>query len=75
MTADPDNAYNTYRLDGLPPGPIGSPGLAALQAVLQPAAHGYFYFVARGDGHHAFTATLESHTQAVQRARGPTAVP
>jgi UPF0755 protein len=75
MTGDPDNPYNTYRLDGLPPGPIGSPGLSALQAVLQPAAHGYFYFVARGDGHHAFTATLESHTQAVQRARSPSAAP
>ncbi|HKP63764.1 MAG TPA: endolytic transglycosylase MltG [Polyangiales bacterium] len=75
MTADPDNTYNTYRLDGLPPGPIASPGFSAMQAVLQPATHGFFYFVARGDGHHAFTATLESHTQAVQRARSPSANP
>ena len=68
MTADPDNPYNTYRLEGLPPGPIGSPGLSAIRAVLAPAVHDYFYFVARGDGHHTFTATLESHGQAVQRA-------
>jgi UPF0755 protein len=68
MTADPTNPYNTYRRDGLPPGPIGSPGSSALRAVLTPAAHGYFYFVARGDGRHAFTSTLESHGQEVQRA-------
>jgi UPF0755 protein len=68
MTADPTNPYNTYRLDGLPPGPIGSPGSSALRAVLSPATHGYFYFVARGDGRHAFTPTLELHGQEVQRA-------
>ena len=68
MTADPANPYNTYRFDGLPPGPIGSPGSSALRAVLAPAAHGFFYFVARGDGRHAFTSTLESHGQEVQRA-------
>lgn len=68
MTADPSNPYNTYRLEGLPPGPIGSPGSSALRAVLTPAAHGFFYFVARGDGRHAFTSTLESHGQEVQRA-------
>jgi UPF0755 protein len=68
MTADPANPYNTYRVEGLPPGPIGSPGSSALRAVLEPATHGYFYFVARGDGRHAFTSTLESHGQEVQRA-------
>lgn len=68
MTADPANPYNTYRLEGLPPGPIASPGSSALRAVLAPATHGYFYFVARGDGRHAFTATLESHGAEVQRA-------
>lgn len=68
MTADSSNPYNTYRLDGLPPGPIGSPGSSALRAVLSPAAHGYFYFVARGDGRHAFTSTLELHGVEVQRA-------
>ncbi len=68
MTADPANPYNTYRLEGLPPGPIGSPGASAIRSVLQPRTHGFYYFVARGDGHHTFTSTLESHGQAVQRA-------
>jgi UPF0755 protein len=68
MTSDPDNLYNTYRREGLPPGPIANPGLSALRAVLRPAAHGYFYFVAQGGGRHAFTATLKAHSEAVQRA-------
>lgn len=69
MTADRDNPYNTYRHDGLPPGPIGNPGLGSLRAVLAPARHGYFYFVARGDGRHAFSATLDAHNAAVRRYR------
>jgi UPF0755 protein len=61
MVRDPDNPYNTYRHDGLPPGPIANPGLKALEAVLEPARHGYFYFVHKGGGRHAFAATLEEH--------------
>ena len=68
MTADPLNVYNTYRIEGLPPGPIANPGLAALRAVLRPAEHGYYYFVARGDGRHAFSASLVDHNQAVHRS-------
>jgi len=59
--------YNTYRHRGLPPGPIASPGLTALQAAAAPAAVNYLYFVARGDGTHEFTATLKAHNQAVRR--------
>jgi UPF0755 protein len=65
MTGDPQNVYNTYRRDGLPPGPIANPGLAALRAMLHPAQHDYFYFVARGDGSHRFSATLTAHNDAV----------
>jgi UPF0755 protein len=59
--------YNTYTHAGLPPGPIASPGLAALRAVAQPAATQALYFVASGDGRHVFSTTLEAHNRAVQR--------
>ena len=59
--------YNTYRIKGLPPGPIGNPGLEALQAVLQPAKTEYLYFVARKDGTHQFSRTLAEHNQGVDR--------
>jgi UPF0755 protein len=69
MVSDPDNPYNTYRLEGLPPGPISNPGLAALRAVLEPAQHDYFYFVAKGGGVHTFSHSLEAHNSAVDQLR------
>jgi UPF0755 protein len=64
-----DNPYNTYRQPGLPPGPIGAPGTAALEAVLAPAEEDYLYFVARPDGTHVFTRTLAEHNRAKLLAR------
>ena len=57
--------YNTYMISGLPPGPIGNPGEGAIQAVLKPASTGYYYFVAKNDGTHHFSATLDEHNRAV----------
>ena len=62
-----DSPYNTYRYPGLPPGPIASPGLAVLEAVLAPADARYLYFVSRNDGSHAFTDTLREHNRNVQQ--------
>jgi len=61
--------YNTYVIQGLPPGPICSPGRAALMAVLQPAAGDFLYFVAKNDGSHYFSRTLAEHNRAVARYR------
>lgn len=61
------SAYNTYLIKGLPPGPIGNPGAESLRAALQPASTHFLYFVARKDGTHQFSRSLEEHNQAVQR--------
>jgi UPF0755 protein len=53
--------------NGLPPGPIASPGGAALKAALYPARVSYFYFVSKNDGTHYFSRTLEEHQQAVRK--------
>lgn len=62
-----DSPYNTYRIKGLPPGPIGNPGFDSLLAVLHPAKTDYFYFVARKNGTHQFSRTLTEHNQGVVR--------
>lgn len=60
-----DTPYNTYRRDGLPPTPIALAGEAAIDAVLNPTEGEALFFVARGDGTHAFSATLAEHNRAV----------
>jgi UPF0755 protein len=59
--------YNTYLNMGLPPGPIASPGMAAIRAVLAPADTDYLYFVANKDGSHVFSRTYEEHLAAIAR--------
>jgi UPF0755 protein len=66
---DVDNIYNTYIYTGLPPGPITNPGTEALTAALDPKTTPYYYFVSKGDGTHAFSATLEEHNAAVEKYR------
>ena len=61
-----DTPYNTYTRPGLPPTPIALPGKPAIVAALHPAAGNALYFVARGDGHHAFASTLEEHNRNVE---------
>jgi UPF0755 protein len=61
-----DSPYNTYRYAGLPPGPIASPGAAALEAAVTPADVRYLYFVSRNDGSHVFSETLDQHNRNVR---------
>ncbi len=62
-----DNPYNTYAHSGLPPGPIGAPGEAAIDAALNPVDD-YLYFVAWTDGSHVFTRSLSEHNRARENA-------
>jgi len=62
-----DTPYNTYTRAGLPPTPIAMPSEAAIQAALNPAKTDALYFVARGDGTHVFSSTLDAHNRAVNR--------
>lgn len=61
--------YNTYHIEGLPPGPICNPGKAAMEAVANPARSREFYFVADGTGGHAFAETLDQHKKNVEHWR------
>lgn len=56
-----DSPYNTYKYNGLPPGPIASPGRQSLLAAVSPEQTKYLYYVAKPDGSHAFATTLEEH--------------
>jgi len=62
-----DTPHNTYRITGLPPGPIANPGIDSLRAALYPAKTDYLYFVAKNDGSHEFSATLTAHNLAVSK--------
>jgi len=59
--------YNTYRVQGLPPGPIANPGIQAIRATLYPSDSRSLYFVSRNDGTHQFSATLIEHNKAVEK--------
>ena len=63
-----DSPYNTYRVSGLPPGPIASPGTASLAAAMTPAVSDALFFVAFPDGHSQFTKTFAEHSVAVKAA-------
>jgi UPF0755 protein len=64
-----DHRFNTYRHSGLPPGPIASPGIASIEAVLDPAPVNYLYFVAEDERRHHFSRTRSEHNAAVVRYR------
>lgn len=66
-----DSPYNTYTHQGLPPGPIGSPGLDAIEAVLAAQPGEYLYYVAQADGHHVFTRSYEEHQTETENIYGP----
>lgn len=70
-----DSPFNTYLVDGLPPGPICNPGVDALRAAAAPAATDYLYFVADRSGGHTFSRTFEEHLEAIATARRQKAAP
>ena len=65
-----ETKYNTYKIFGLPPGPISNPGKDSLEAALNPAKVDYLYFVSRGDGTHEFSSNYRDHRRAVAEYQG-----
>lgn len=59
--------YNTYRISGLPKGPISNPGIESLKAVINPEIHNYLYFVSQNDGTHVFSTNYKDHQSAVRK--------
>ncbi|NVB84903.1 MAG: endolytic transglycosylase MltG [Kofleriaceae bacterium] len=64
---DVDNPYNTYRHEGLPPGPISNPGRRSIEAVISPDGSDYLYFVAKNDREHVFSKTVQEHERNVTK--------
>jgi UPF0755 protein len=62
-----DTPFNTYRIPGLPPGPIANPGRASIEAALYPAQTDFLFFVSKRDGTHHFSTTLEEHNRAIRK--------
>ena len=64
---DSDNPYNTYQIEGLPPGPIANPGRRSMEAVVAPDGSDYLYFVAKNEREHAFSKTFDEHKRNVDK--------
>ena len=62
-----ETPYNTYKVKGLPVGPIGNPGLESIKAALNPEKHYYYFFVSRNDGTHYFSSTYREHRNGVNK--------
>jgi UPF0755 protein len=71
IVSDAGNPYNTYKHEGLPPGPIANAGARSIEGVMAPATTRYLYFVARGEGRHTFSETYAAHAAAVHGAPKP----